>query len=74
MSPQRVHVEVVSLGGEDQEGHHSGVRLLVLQHGVQASQCLDKDVCSLVAELIATGDEEVQGLVQIKVNVAAGKI
>jgi len=45
----------------------------VLQHGVQASQCLDKDVCSLVAELIATGDEEVQGLVQIKVNVAVGK-
>jgi len=63
MSSQRVHVEVVGLGGEDEKGHHRGVRLLVLEHRVQASQCLDEDVGSLVSKLVATGDEEVQGLI-----------
>ena len=70
MASQRLHVEVVGFGGEDEEGHHRDVGMGGLQVVVESGQGLDEDVGTFVAEFVATGDEEVEGLVEVEVVVA----
>ncbi len=64
---QRVDVEVVGPGGEDEESDDGLVRVGRLQVVVEPRQRLDKQVGALVHKLVAPGSEEEQGLVQVKV-------
>ena len=41
---------------------------------VEPGKCLNEHVTSLVSELISTSDEQIQGLVQIEIIVAADVI
>ena len=50
-----VHVETVSLGGEDEECYHSDVTVAGLEVMVESSQGLYEQVSSLVGELIPGG-------------------
>ena len=47
--------------------------LVYLEEVVKSSQCFNEEICSLVGELIPTGNEEVKGLVQVKIIVATGE-
>ena len=53
VTPERLHVEAVRLGGEDEEGDHSDVTVGVLQQVIQPGQRLDEHVCSFVCKLIS---------------------
>ena len=44
--------------------------LVYLEEVVKSSQCFYEEICSLVGELVPTSNEEVKGLVQVKIIVA----
>merc|ERR1719234_2969719 len=70
MTPQRFHIEAVSLGWEYHEGHDSDVRSRGLQHVVQPCQRLNEDVRSLVCELVPAGGEEIEGAIKVEVEMS----
>lgn len=57
------------MGGHDDEGNHGHVGTSSLHSVVQASQRLNEHVYTLIAVFVATGGEEVESLVGIKVVV-----
>jgi hypothetical protein len=63
-------VEAARARGKDQESHHGHVRLHRLEAVIETRQGLDEHVHALVGELVATGREQVQSLVQVEVVVA----
>lgn len=63
-----LHIEVVCLGREDQERHDGDITACRFQEVVQPGERLNEDVRALVAELVSAGDEEVQGFVQVEVE------
>lgn len=70
MAAQRLHIEVVCLGWKDQERDNGYIGQQLLHSVVKSGEGLDKDIRALVAELVPSGDEEVQRLVQVEVKVA----
>lgn len=69
MTPQAVHIKVIGFGGENEKSYHGHVRQLVLQIVIQTGQRFDEHVGAFVTEFISSGDEEIQCLIEIKIEV-----
>merc|ERR1719381_364475 len=70
MPTQRFNIEAVGLGREDHEGHHGDVRARSLQQVIQTCQRFNEYVGPLVGELVPSGSEEIEGAVEVEVEMA----
>ena len=70
LTAQRLDVEVARGCGKDEKDDNCDVRAGRLEHVVESRERLDEHVGALVGELVASGGEQVERLVQVEVVVA----
>ena len=62
LTSERLDVEAVCFGREDQEGNDGYVRLVLFQQVVEPGQSLYEDIRAFVTELVTAGREEIKAL------------